>query len=58
MQIDIEAAARVAPGGLSGEMPAGELVRQRMRWARPAIVLAAGAAVLLASCLAVIMGLS
>ena len=49
MQIDIEATARLAPAG-AGEARAAHLAA--------ASVLAATAAVLLASCLAVIMGLS
>jgi len=57
MQIDIEAPARLAPVG-AGEARAADLAAQRMRWAPAATVLAATAAVLLASCLAVIMGLS
>ena len=57
MQIDIEAPARLAPVG-AGEARAADLAAQRMRWVPAATVLAATAAVLLASCLAVIMGLS
>jgi hypothetical protein len=57
MQIDIEAAARVAPAGV-GEPLAADLAVRRMRWVPAVAILAAIAAVLLASCLAVIMSLS
>jgi len=58
MQIDIEAAARMAPAGIAAETPPTDLVQGHIRWARTATVLAATTAVLLASCLAVIIGLS
>jgi hypothetical protein len=56
MHIDIKA-ARVAPGR-AAEAFATDLPARRTRWAPAATALAAAAAVLLASCLAVIMGLS
>jgi hypothetical protein len=60
MQFDIEMAARMAPGGMAAEgLPAEDVVERRFqRVVVTATVLATITAVLLASCLAVMMGLS
>jgi hypothetical protein len=60
MQIDIEMAARIAPGGMGAEVfPVDRAAEQRLRRVLSvATVLATAVAVLLASCLAVMMGLS
>jgi hypothetical protein len=58
MQIDVEAAARAAPAGIFAETIEADFAEWHFRRAPAAAILAAIAAVLLASCLAVMMGLT